>query len=182
MINEIQRAQNKANAFCHFSIHKQSHCFSLSNSTLQNQYYSNNNNSTSHNTETFSNSNKSNLFICSSKSKPTPSYSNPYSHYSNPRFKINVVTSNKPNFNTYNRPMVKRARKPNKRTRFPSTSNTPISVATQTDKIPPSSNNGQGWEPIDETIDDLNSKMKPLPIIDSIYREYLVKNSWLRPP
>ena len=33
----------------------------------------------------------------------------------------------------------------------PSTSNTPISVATQTDKLPPSTNIGQGREPIDET-------------------------------
>ena len=33
----------------------------------------------------------------------------------------------------------------------PSTPKTPISVATQTDTIPPSSNIGQGREPIDET-------------------------------
>ena len=122
--------------------------------TFNNQTLSRKNISNPNNIENFCNSYHSKTFNLSNKQKISP-YSNPHNYYSQPCPKINVVTRNKPNFNTFDRQIIKRARRPNKRTMpptnsdTPSTSNTPISVATKTDKIPPSSN--QGREPINET-------------------------------
>ena len=86
----------------------------------------------------------------------TPLLINPNNYYLQPNPKINVVTRNRPNLNTFDRQIIKRARRPNMNTMShsnpdnPSTLNTPISVATQTDKTPPTSNIGQGRDPIDE--------------------------------
>ena len=160
VISNTQSEQNKANAFCHSSFHNQSHSFSLLNSplnsTFNNQTLSRKNISNLNNIENLINSYHPKTFNLSNKQKISP-YSNPHNYYSQPRPKINVVTRNKPNFNTFDRQIIKRARRPNKRTMpptnsdTPSTSNTPISVATQTDKLPPTTNIGQGREPIDET-------------------------------
>ena len=137
VISNTQSEQNKANAFCHFSIHNQSHSFSLlnssQNSTFNNQTLSRKNISNPNNIENLSNSYHSKTFNLSNKQKISP-YSNPQNYYSQPRPKINVVTRNKPDFNTFDRQIIKRARRPNKRTMLPtnpntpSTSNTPISV------------------------------------------------------
>ena len=67
------------------------------------------------------------------------------------------MTRNNPQVNTYDRQITRRQRKPYKRKMLspnsedPTTSNDPISVATQTDLTPPHSNIGRGREPIDET-------------------------------
>ena len=117
VIIEIQRAQNKANAFLPF-LYSQAVSFSLViNFNFLKLKFLVQNNSTLNNLETFSKTNKINPFKSSNNPKSTSSYNTPYSHYSNPRTRINVVTRNKPNFNTYDRPIVKRARKPNKKQR-----------------------------------------------------------------
>ena len=70
--------------------------------------------------------------------------------------KINVVTRNRPNLNTFDRQITKRARRKIIKTvshnllETSPTQNTPISVATQRDNTPPTSNLGQGREPIDD--------------------------------
>ena len=159
VINEIQRTQNNANAFCHFFlITKQSLSFSLSNSTFQNQNFSYNNNPTSNNNPSSYNINPSsklnnfNSFQFSNNITPHSIHKNSHNQYPNSRIKINVVTRKKPNFNTFDRPMVKRTRKPNKRKAMnPLIPNIPIPVATQTDANPPCSNVGQGLESIDES-------------------------------
>ena len=141
----------KRTLFCHLPKHKQSHSFSLSNSTFQNQYFAYKNNLTLNNIEHLPKLNNFNLPQFSNNLKSPLSYRIFPNQYTNPRTKINVGTRNKPNLNTFDRPIVKRTRKPNKTKAMNSpTPNISNSVATQTDGNPPSSNIGQGREPIDE--------------------------------
>ena len=80
-ISNTQSEQNKANAFCHSSIHNQSHSFSLLNtslnSTFNKQTLSRKNNSIPNHIENFSNSYHSKTFNLSNKQK-IPPYSNPH--------------------------------------------------------------------------------------------------------
>ena len=98
VISNTQSEKNKANAFCNFSIHNQSHSFSLLNSSLNstfnNQTLSRKNISNPNNIENLSNSCHSKTFNLSNKQKIYP-YSNPHNYYSQPRPKINVVTRNR---------------------------------------------------------------------------------------
>ena len=155
-INNAQRDQNTANAFCHFSCHKQSHSFSLvnsnshSNSKFQSSIHKNIQDAK--NIKIYSNTNSSNF----PDKQKTPLLFNPNNYYLQSSPKINVVTRNRPNLNTFDRQIIKRARRQKKTTMSHNnlnnspTQNTPISVATQTDNTPPTSNLGQGREPIDE--------------------------------
>ena len=155
-INNAQCDQNIANAFCHFSCHKQSHSFSLVNS---NSHSNSKFQSSTHkniqdlkNIKNYSNTKSSNF---PDKHKTTLFF-NPNNYYLQSSPKINVVTRNRPNLNTFDRQIIKRVRRQKTTTMShnnlnnPPTQNTPISVATQTDKTPPTSNLGQGREPIDE--------------------------------
>ena len=163
VISHSQHAQNKANAFCHLSTHNQLHSLSLLSPNFKTQNSLTNFQNSSHkNIQNFNNiENPSNLVnlnqFISSNSQTIPPISNPHNYYPNPPLKVNVVTRNNPNLNTFDRQIVKRARKPNKRTMLspnsdtPSTFKTPISVANQTGTIPPPSNIGQGRTPKDET-------------------------------
>ena len=154
--NNAQRNQNTANAFCHFSCHKQSHSFSLvnskSNSNSKFQSSIHKNIQDPKNITIYSNTNSSNF---PDKQKP-PLPFNPNNYYLQYSPKINVVTRNRPNINTFDRQITKRARRQKTTTMSHNlldnspTKNTPISVATQTDNTPPTSNLGQGREPIDE--------------------------------
>ena len=156
VINNAQFEQNKANAFCHFSCHKQSHSFSLvnSNSHPNSKFQSSprKNISNLKNIKNYSNPNYSNF----PDKQKTPLLINPNNYYLQSNPKINVDTRNRPNLNTFDRQIIKRARRPKTNTMShnnlnnPPTQNTPISVATQMDKTPPTSNLGQGREPIDE--------------------------------
>ena len=154
--NNAQRNQNTANAFCHSSCHKQSHSFSLvnsksnSNSKLQNSKHKNIQDPK--NITIYSNTNSSNL--PDKQKHPLPFI--PKNYYLQYSPKINVVTRNRPNLNTFDRQITKRARRIKTTTMSHNlldnspTKNTPTSVATQTDNTPPTSNLGQGREPIDE--------------------------------
>ena len=157
VINNAQCEQNKANAFCHFSCHKQSHSFSLVNSNSHSnskvQSSPRKNISNLKNIKNYSNPNYSNF----PDKQKTPLLINPNNYYLQFNPKINVVTRNRPNLNTFDRQMIKRARRPKTNTIShnnlntpPPTQDTPISPATQTDKTPPTSNLGQCREPIDE--------------------------------
>ena len=125
---------------------------------FKNKIFSYNNNPTSNNNPSSYNINPSsklnnfNSFQLSNEITPHSIHKKSHNQYPNSRIKINVVTRNKPNFNTFDRPIVKRARKPNKPIAMnPLIPNIPISVATLTDANPPCSNVGQGREPIDES-------------------------------
>ena len=93
-ISENQPAQNKLNAFCHFSNHKQSHSNSFSNPIFlrQNSSYNINSSSNSNNINSFPNS--KNITISS-----THKFFNIQT--TNSPIKINVVTRNKPYINTF---------------------------------------------------------------------------------
>ena len=157
VINNAQSEQNKANAFCHFSCHKQSHSFSLVNSNLHpNSKFQSSSSKTITNPKNIKNYSNPNYRNLPDKQK-TPLLINPNNYYLQSNPKINVVTRNRPNLNTFDRQIIKRARRPNLNTMSnsnpdnpPPTLNTPISVATQTDKTPPTSNLGQGRDPTNE--------------------------------
>ena len=116
VINNAQCEQNKANAFCHFTRHKQSHSFSLVKSNLQSnskfQSLPRKNISNLKNIKNYSNPNYPNL----QDKQKTPLLINPNNYYLQSNPKINVVTRNRPNLNTFDRQIIKRARRPNTNT------------------------------------------------------------------
>ena len=154
VINHAQSEQNKANAFCLFSCHKQSHTILPINS--------NSNSISNLHTDTCKINpnikNIENIFIPNFTELPdnqkTSRLNNPNNYYPQHRPNINVITRNRPNINTFDKIITKRARRPNSKTMSNpennANPNTPISVATQMDKSPPTTNIGQGREPIDE--------------------------------
>ena len=168
VINHSQHTQNKTNAFCQFNSQIQLPSLSLSHQNLNiqipplNSHYLPLKNSKKSNFTELPPDSSNSIQPNPLNNTQIPTINNPQSYKSNPHSTINVVTRNNPNFNTYERPITKRARKPKKRTMLspnsenPTTSTNPISVATQTELIPPQSNIGQGREPIDEM------KHKPL--------------------
>ena len=110
--NNAQCEQKKANAFCHFSCHKQSHSFSLvnSNSRSNPKFQSSPRKTISNlkNIKNYSNPNYSNF----PNKQQTPLLINPNNYYLQCNPKINVVTRNRPNLNTFDRQIIKRARRP----------------------------------------------------------------------
>ena len=90
---------------------------------------------------------------------PLQSSSNSRSHsiqHSNTLNKINVITRTNLNKNTFDNPIINKKRTPNRpKTMKPTdlktlySTNAPISVATQSDQTPPTSNLGLGRSPID---------------------------------
>ena len=112
VIKNAQCEQNKANAFCHFSCHKQSHSFSLVNSNshsiLKFQSSPRKNISNLKNIKNYSNPNYSNF----PDKQKTPLLINPNNYYLQSNPKINVVTRKRPNLNTFDRQIIKRARRP----------------------------------------------------------------------
>ena len=113
VINNAQSEKNKVNAFCHFSCHKHSHSFSLVNSNLHpNPKFQSSSSKSITNPKYIKNYSNPNYPNSPDKQK-TPLLINPNNYFLQSNPKINVVTRNRPNFNTFDRQIIKRARRPN---------------------------------------------------------------------